>query len=166
MQTFDLFLVAGLDVSEHALPFDGAGGTALPRLVGYALRLPYSDREQLCEFAQLLPLMPTSTALRWVCCRPATGTPPGFGSLFVRMMALCIMGWLASAHVLREISGVSLAASTIGAIGRGVRGLDAERVIGLAAVLAIPAGVLEKLTGVDPEIGDQMHSSQSRDVAA
>ncbi|MFI6101856.1 hypothetical protein ACIA8G_40435 [Lentzea sp. NPDC051213] len=127
--------------------------------------MPESDRERLREFAQSLPVMPTSTILRWGALPSGEQYPPGFGSLLVRMLALRNMGWSAAAHVLREMSGVYLSASTIGAIGRGVRELDAELITGLAAVVGIPVAVLATLMEVDPAIGDHVHSPENRDVA-
>ncbi|WP_148710318.1 hypothetical protein [Streptomyces sp. 3211.6] len=46
------------------------------------------------------------------------------------------------------MSGVCKAASTIGAVGRGAKQIDAEMLDGFAATLGVPVAVLAELTGV------------------
>jgi hypothetical protein len=63
------------------------------------------------------------------------------------------------------MSGVCLSASTIGAVGRGVRELDAELLHGFAAVLGVPVAVPEALTGVHMA-ASRRHPAEIVDTAA
>ncbi len=69
------------------------------------------------------------------------------------MLALRNLGWTSAAKVMAQMSGVYLAASTIGAVGRGVKELDATLLNGFAAVLGVRVEILGRLTGV-PASGD------------
>ncbi|WP_405437554.1 hypothetical protein OG373_09890 [Streptomyces avidinii] len=146
MQSCDLFLVAGMVNPNDILLFDEEAGRELPRLVRRALSLPPSDGQQLRDLARSLPELPRAVSLRKR--RPYERYPPGFGSLFVRMLALRNLGWSSGAQVMYLMSGVSVSPSTIGAVGRGVRKLDTELLNGFAVVLGIPLNVLESLTGL------------------
>ncbi|WP_123995873.1 MULTISPECIES: hypothetical protein [Streptomyces] len=57
---------------------------------------------------------------------------------------------MGTAKVMCLISGVCKAASTIGAVGRGAKQIDAEMLDGFAATLGVPVAVLAELTGVRP----------------
>ncbi|MCX4679674.1 hypothetical protein OG413_31065 [Streptomyces sp. NBC_01433] len=48
------------------------------------------------------------------------------------------------------MSGVCKAASTIGAVGRGAKPLDAEMLDGFASTLGVPVAVLAELTDIRP----------------
>lgn len=167
MQRLDLFIIADLPVPEDELPFHPHASGALSQLVGRALRLPEMGRERLREVARLLPVQPPSGPSRYGPLLP-TGKPypPGFGSLFARMLALRNMSWGASVHVLLSMSGVYLSGSNIGGMVRGLRVFDAKLAIGLAAVFGMPAGVLATLMDVDLPVGDHVHSAENRDAAA
>ncbi|MER7671405.1 hypothetical protein ABTY61_23480 [Kitasatospora sp. NPDC096128] len=149
MQSHDLFLIAGLALPDDALHFDEAASRALPALVQRALTLPASSRRRLREFARSLAEGPNTFPPRKTL--PFEQYPPGFGSLFVRMLALRNLGWSSAAKVMYLMSDVYLSAATIGAIGRGVKELDPEVLGGFAAVLGVPVAVLASLVGM-PQI--------------
>ncbi|WP_406494135.1 hypothetical protein OG936_10630 [Streptomyces sp. NBC_00846] len=164
VQSHDLFLVAGLAIPDDALLFDEEAGRELPQLVQRALRLPASDRQRLRDFAQsLAEVSPQSVPPKRQ--RPYEQYPPGFGSLLVRMLALRNLGWSSAAKVMYLMSGVYLSAATIGAVGRGVKELDAELLNGFAVVLGIPVAVLASLTGVHQTAG-RRGSPENVDTAA
>ncbi|WP_090068132.1 hypothetical protein [Lentzea flaviverrucosa] len=167
MQRLDLFIVADLAVPEDELPFHPNASGALAQLVERTLRLPEAGRKRLREVARSLPVQPPSGPSRYGPLQP-TGQPypPGFGSLFARMLALRNMSWGASVQVLHLMSGIYLSTSNIGGMVRGLRVFDAKLVIGLAAVFGMPAGVLATLMDVDLAIGDHVHSAKNRDAAA
>jgi len=65
----------------------------------------------------------------------------------LRMLALRNLNWMSGTKVMYLMSGVYLAAATIGAVGRGVKEIDEEIVTGFAAVFGVPVGLLDSLTG-------------------
>lgn len=146
MQSYDLFLIAGQVIPDDALHFDEAASRELPELVHRAIALPASRRRRLSECARSLAEVPQSVSPRKK--RSFEQYPPGFGSLLVRMLALRNLGWSPAAKVMYLMSGVYVSAATIGAVGRGVKELDAELLNGFAAVLGVPAAVLASLTGM------------------
>jgi hypothetical protein len=149
MRSHDLFLVAGLAIPDDALHFDEEASRELPQLVNGALTLLASGRRRLREYAQSLSEEPqTTVAPREK--RSFEHYPPGYGSLLVQMLALRNLGWASAAKVIYMMSGVYLSAATIGAVGRGVKELDAELLNGFAAVLGVPVTVLASLTGMHP----------------
>lgn len=164
MQSHDLFLVAGLTIPDDALLFDEEAGRELPKLVQRALRLPASDRRRLRDLSQSLAEVPPQTVAPKRQ-HPYEQYPPGFGSLLVRMLALRNLGWSSAAKVMYLMSGVYLSAATIGAVGRGVKELDAELLDGFAVVLGSPVAVLASLTGVHGAVG-RRRSPENIDTAA
>ncbi|MFD0480524.1 hypothetical protein ACFQ0B_79650 [Nonomuraea thailandensis] len=64
------------------------------------------------------------------------------------------------------MSGVYLSAATIGAVGRGVKPIDAELLNGFAIVLGIPVAVLASLTGVHQAAASNRYSPENVDTAA
>ncbi|MFD7658483.1 hypothetical protein ACFV4N_31300 [Actinosynnema sp. NPDC059797] len=82
------------------------------------------------------------------------------------MPALRNLGWYSAAKVVQLMSGVYPAAATIGAVGRGVRELDAELLGGFATVLGVPGETLRALTGVRGAVGGGERSAAAADVAA
>lgn len=149
MQRQDIYLVAGLPVLDDTLRFDEEAGRELPELVRLTVSLPSSSKQQLREFAQSLPRLPRTKSRRNP--RPYEQYPPGFGSLFVRMLALRNLGWTSAAKVMYLMSGVYVSAATIGAVGRGVKELDTDLLNGFAAVFGTPVEILGKLIGM-PEL--------------
>ncbi|MHC5902498.1 hypothetical protein ACVNF4_01045 [Streptomyces sp. S6] len=163
MQSCDVFLIAGMINPNDTLFFDEEAGRELPKLVRRALSLPTTDGQRLRDFARSLPEMPRAVSLRKR--RPYEQYPPGFGSLFVRMLALRNMGWSSAAQVMYLMSGVCVSPSTIGAVGRGVREIDSELLNGFAVVLGIPLTVLESLTG-SHQTTDHIRLPENSDTAA
>ncbi|MFJ3635416.1 hypothetical protein [Streptomyces sp. NPDC090112] len=147
LRTHDLLLVADLPVPATAWLFDGTAG-ASSSLVSHALDLTDSGRRELRTRARSMTA-PEGTLAPWQP-RPYEQYPPGFGSLLLRMLALRNLNWSGTAKVMCLMSGVCKAASTIGAVGRGTKPLDAEMLDGFAATLGTPVAVLAELTGVRP----------------
>ncbi|MFJ7264752.1 hypothetical protein ACIQV2_31865 [Streptomyces globosus] len=81
------------------------------------------------------------------------------------MLALRNLGWSSAAKVMYLMSGVYLSPATIGAVGRGVKELDAELLNGFAVVLGIPVTVLESLIGAH-QAADRRRSPENIDTAA
>lgn len=136
MRSEDLCLVAGLPVPGDPAGLDRKAGRELPRLVRPALSLSSSGRQRLREFARSLPEVPRTATPEPL---PRERYPPGFGSLLVRMLALRNLGWTSAAVVMALMSGVYLSATTIGAVGRGVKELDAELLNGFAPYSVFPS---------------------------
>ncbi|MFF3430507.1 hypothetical protein [Streptomyces sp. NPDC002602] len=145
LRTHDLLLVADLPVPDTAWLFDERAG-ASGSLVSCSLDLPAAGRRLLRVRARSTTA-PAGTLTPWEP-RPHERYPPGFGSLLLRMLALRNLNWLGTAKVMCLMSGVCKAASTIGAVGRGVKPIDAEMLDGFAATLGVPVAVLAELTGV------------------
>lgn len=140
MEISEFFLIAGL---KRVIP------------------LPASERRRVRESARSKKVMPSSLVRRER--RAYERYPAGFGSLFVRMLELRNFGWSAAAQVMYVMSDVHVAASTIGAVGRGVRELDSDLLHGFSSVLGISPSVMSRLVGekntgpkpkLPPEIGD------------
>ncbi|MFG3053226.1 hypothetical protein ACGFZP_20050 [Kitasatospora sp. NPDC048239] len=142
----DLFLVAGLPLEGEALSFDERSGRELPRLVQSALALPAVHRQRVRDHARSLSGVPRTYSPRKE--RAYEQYPPGVGSLLVRMLALRNLRLVSAAQVMAYMSGVYVAGATIGSVGHGTRQLDAELLTGFAAVLGVPFGTLEALTGI------------------
>lgn len=140
----DLRLVEGRPPPDDAWPRDRAAQPKLPGLVRYSLALSAADRQRLREHARSLPAAPPAEP--WEP-RPHERYPPGPGGLLLRMLALRNLGWAPAAKVMFLMSGVGVAASTLGAVGRGVRPLDPELLRGFAAVLGVPVAVPAALAG-------------------
>ncbi|MFF2422797.1 hypothetical protein [Streptomyces mirabilis] len=164
MHSHDLFLIAGLAIPDDALHFDEEASRELPELVRRTLALPAFSRQQLRDRARSLGEVPQSIPPRKK--RAFEQYPPGFGSLFVRMLALRNLGWSSAAKVMYMMSGVYLSAATIGAVGRGVKELDAELLNGFAAVLGVPVATLASLTGMHQIVASRKHSAEVIDTAA
>jgi hypothetical protein len=164
MRSHDLFLIAGLAIPDQELLFDEEAERELPQLVRRALLLGAPDRQRLRDRARSLAEVPRTLAPRKQ--RVYGQYPPGYGSLLVRMLALRNMGWSSAAKVMYLMSGVYLSAATIGAVGRGVKELDAELINGFAAVLGIPVAVLASLTGVHQAAESRSQPTGIADTAA
>ncbi|MFE7095629.1 hypothetical protein [Streptomyces erythrochromogenes] len=147
LHAHDLLLVADLPVPATAWLFDETAG-ASSSLVWRSLALTASARQLLRARASSMSA-PAGTLAPWQP-RPYEQYPPGFGSLLLRMLALRNLNWSGAAKAMCLMSGVCKAASTIGAVGRGVKELDAEMLDGFAATLGVPVAVLAELTGVRP----------------
>ncbi|RSS84296.1 hypothetical protein [Streptomyces sp. WAC06614] len=147
LRTHDLLLVADLPVPATAWLFDETAG-ASSSLLSRSLVLPPSGRQLLRTRARSMTAPADTLTPRQP--RPYEQYPPGFGSLLLRMLALRNLNWSGAAKVMCLMSGVCKAASTIGAVGRGAKELDAEMLDGFAATLGIPVAVLGELTGVRP----------------
>lgn len=164
MQSHDLFLVAGLAIPDDTLRFDERAGRELPELVEGVISLPAPARQRVRDCAQSLAEVPQTVLPRVQ--RPYEQYPPGFGALLVRMLALRNLGWSSAAQVMYLMSGVYVSAATIGAVGRGVRELDAELLTGFAAVLGVPVAVLASLTGMRQSVASRRLSAEVVDTAA
>ncbi|MFE5974133.1 hypothetical protein ACFQ64_18475 [Streptomyces sp. NPDC056460] len=145
LHVHDLMLVADLSLPETAWLFDETAG-ASSSLVSRSLALPADGRRLLRARARSLTA-PAGTLAPWQP-RPYERYPEGFGSLLLRMLALRNLNWSGTAKAMCLMSGVCKAASTIGAVGRGAKPLDAEMLDGFAATLGVPVAVLAGLTGV------------------
>lgn len=82
------------------------------------------------------------------------------------MLALRNLDRSGVAQVMRLMSGVCKASSTIAMVRDGVKELDAELLDGFAAVLGVRATVLAALTGVRATEGDRGPAPEVVDVAA
>ncbi|MFE2149171.1 hypothetical protein [Streptomyces lavendulae] len=147
LHTHDLLLVADLPLPETAWLFDETAG-ASSSLVSHSLALTASGRQQLRTRARSMTA-PVGALTPWKP-RPHEEYPPSFGSLLLRMLALRNLNWSGAAKVMCLMSGVCKAASTIGAVGRGAKQLDAEMLDGFAATLGIRVAVLAHLTAIRP----------------
>lgn len=164
LQSHDLFLVAGLDIPDEALHFDEEASRELPKLVQRALILPAPSRQRLRDFARSLTGMSNVVPPKKK--HSFEQYPPGFGSLLVRMLALRNLGWSSAAKVMYLMSGVYLSAATIGAVGRGVKDLDAEILHGFATVLGVPVAVLSSLTDISIMAEVRRNSVETTGIAA
>ncbi|MCK8679727.1 hypothetical protein [Streptomyces lichenis] len=82
--------MAGFPVPDDGWRFDGEAGRELPRLVRGALSLTSSGRRRSSEVALSRPVLPATAPERQ---RPYEDSPPGCGSLLVRMPAPRNPGW-------------------------------------------------------------------------
>lgn len=163
LRTHDLLLVADLPVPGTAWLFDESAG-ASSSLVRHSLALPAPARQVLRTRARSMTA-PVGTLTP---SRPRVHAhyPPGFGSLLLRMLALRNLNWSGTAKVMCLMSGVCKAASTIGAVGRGAKALDAETLDGFAATLGVPVAVLAGLTGIRPSAESRALIPEVVDTAA
>ncbi|MYT26525.1 hypothetical protein GTW69_40745 [Streptomyces sp. SID7760] len=143
LRPHDLLLAADLPLPETACHFDAMAG-ASSSLVFHCLGLPAHERQLLCNRARSMTVAPE--LLVPLQRRPYEQYPPGFGSLLVRMLELRNLNWSRAAKAMCLVSGVCKAGSTIGAVGRGAKPLDAELLEGFAAILGVPVAVLASLT--------------------
>jgi hypothetical protein len=164
MQSYDLFLIAGLAIPGSELQFDEEASRELPQLVKRALAMPMAERQLLRDRARFLAEVPqTLPARKW---RSFEQYPPSFGSLLVQMLAIRNLGWSSAAKVMYLMSDVYLSAATIGAVGRGVKELDPELLNGFAAVLGVPVASLAALTGIPKTSPGNSNPREVNDIAA
>ncbi|MFF2197657.1 hypothetical protein [Streptomyces sp. NPDC058157] len=159
----DLLLVADLPVPATAWLLDEMAG-ASSSLVSRSLALTASGRQLLRTRARSMTAPVGALAPRKP--RPYEQYPPGFGSLLLRMLALRNLNWSGAAKVMYLMSGVCKAASTIGAVGRGAKELDAELLDGFAATLGIRVPLLAALTGVRPSAESREPTPEVLDTAS
>ena len=81
------------------------------------------------------------------------------------MLGLRNRGWSSAAKVMYLMSGVYLSPATIGAVGRGVKEIDADLLNGFAAVLGVPVAVLASMIGMSPVVM-RKHPEEVSDTAA
>lgn len=163
LHAHDLLLVADIPPPETAWLFDETAG-ASSTLLSRSLALPASGRRLLRARARSLTAPPDALT-PWQP-RPYELYPPGFGALLLRMLALRNLNGSGTARAMCLMSGVCKAASTIGAVGRGDKPLDAEMLDGFAATLGVPVAVLAALTGVQASADSPEPASEVVDTAA
>ncbi|MFI0417196.1 hypothetical protein [Spongiactinospora sp. 9N601] len=164
LQTYDLFLVAGVPVPDHALLFDESARLHIGRLMECALRLSTAGRGRLREHVRSLPTHMDAPASRKE--RPWESYPPGYGSLLIRMLELRNMNWtLAVKARYLTYGGMALSASTIGAVARGVRRPDIDTINGFAAILGVPASVITCLIGMPDTVASYRPSEEIVELA-
>ncbi|MFJ9743118.1 hypothetical protein [Streptomyces sp. NPDC101166] len=163
LRTHDLLLVADLPLPGNTWLFDETAG-ASSSLVERSLALSASARRLLRTRARSMTAPADTLAPQEL--RPYEQYPPGFGSLLLRMLALRNLNWSGAAKAMCLMSGVCKAASTIGAVGRGVKPLDAEMLDGFAATLGTPVVVLAGLTGVQQRAESRELKPEVVDTAA
>ena len=163
-QAADLFVMAGLPVPGDLAPRDAQAGPMLPALVGHALRLQPDQRRELREHVQGLPQQGPGQEQPVAAVREQD--PPGLGPLVVRLLYNRNLTWLTSAKLLFRLTGLGpLAASTVGAIGRGRKELTPELLAGFATVLGIRHDDLAVLAAVNPIRGAVRVEPAVADVA-
>jgi hypothetical protein len=143
----DLFVIAGVAVPDELAPLDPEAGPHVPGLAQHALHLPPEHRHRLRRLIHSLPQEERTRPLPAP--RAYEQYPSGPGGLLVGMLHNRNLRWTAAAKTLLCLTGIYLAASTIGAIGRGRKELSPELLTGLATVLGIPTDDLTALTGID-----------------
>ncbi|MEU8650128.1 hypothetical protein [Streptomyces sp. NPDC048737] len=157
----DLLVVAGASVPEDELRFDGESRIWIPRLVSSAMRIPVNSRIELLEYARSMP----EGEVRGTSSIPKAYEQYGAssGALVVRMLANRNLDWPTSAKVLYHASGLTFAASTIGAIAHGRKGLTPDLVDAFGGILGIPSSDLSALTGV--EMSDDSSKRTAEEIA-
>ncbi|MEU4096497.1 hypothetical protein [Streptomyces sp. NPDC026673] len=161
----DVFVIAGVPLPEDLAPLDDRAGRRFPRIVGCALVLPAQRRSGLGDLVRSLPRQERTRPVPAP--RPYERYPPGApGGLILRLLGRRNLSWVGAAQTLYRLSDLCLAASTIGAVGRGRKELTPELVRGFAAVLGIPVVDLAVLTGVGPPSGVTPPDGAVADAAA
>jgi|SRR5215467_3772883 len=164
LHTADILVIAGLPVPDDLAPLDMKASSEVDKVVRYAIGLHAEQRRQLREYVHSLPQRDRSQHVQML---PVYEQyEPSFGAMIARMLRNRNLDWSSSAKVLFRLTGIGpLSASTVGAIGHGRKELSPELLVGFATVLAISAGDLAALTGID--LGDRLMpaSPASADVA-
>ncbi|WP_433650289.1 XRE family transcriptional regulator [Micromonospora zamorensis] len=148
LHTADLFIIAELPVPADLAPVEAISGSLIRELVRYASRLRPEQRHHLRQLAQSLP---QQDRIEQESVPPVYEQyAPSFGATVVRMLHNRNLNWLASAQILYGVAGIGpLSAATIGAVGHGRKELSPELLAGFATVLAIPAGDLAAMAGIE-----------------
>lgn len=143
----DLFAIAQVAMPDELAPLDMAVGQFIPRLVECALLLTPERRERLRQYARSLPQFsrPQSSEAP----RVHKQYVPGPGAVLMRMLANRTLNWTSSAKVLSRLGGVHLAASSIGALGRGRKELTPDLMAPFSSVLGIRTDILAILLSVE-----------------
>lgn len=163
LHTADLFVIAGVATPDDLTPLDAEAGLHIPGLARRALHLPPERRDRLRRLVRSLPQEERTEPVPAP--RAYEQYPPGFGGLLVGMLHNRNLRWTAAAKTLLCLTGIYLAASTIGAIGRGRKELSPELLTGLATVLGIPADDLAALTGIELPEGTPPQNPAAAEVA-
>lgn len=159
----DLFVIAGVAVLDELAPLDAKAKEWIPQLVGHAKCLPTEHRRRLRQFVGTLPQQDRT--------QPIPPLPvyeqyqPNLGALLVGMLGNRNLNWTATAKTLLQLTGLYLAASTIGAVGHGRRELTPDLLAGFATVLGFGADDLAAMTGIELPDGTPAHNPAAADVA-
>lgn len=144
----DMFVIADLAVPEDLRPLDERVGGDLGRIAQHAIRMQAERRRSLRQYVQSLPEeVRAGNAL----VQPLYEQYQlNAGAIIVRMLHNRNLRWLNAAKVLFCLARIGpFSPATIGAVGHGRKELSPELLVGFATVLAVPAGDLAALTGVE-----------------
>ena len=147
----DLYVMAGVQISESATPSDPSAGSKIVSLIQVMMALPLEQRSRVHslvnELAQEYPD-------RWSDLQTPYSQHAGFGAMLANMLCgnrnLRSLTAAAKALALMTNGRIYLAASTVSGIGRGRVPLTSDLVEGFAITLGISVGDLAAITGVDP----------------
>lgn len=144
--TSDFFVIAGLSVPDDMAPLDTKAGKWAVELAAVALQLSQEARSHLRELIRSLPQKERV--------QPPPQLPQyepdqtGFGPLAVRLLENRNLNLLGAAKTLARMSGLYVAASTIGMIAAARKEFTPALLTDFATVLDIPATDLAALAGM------------------
>ncbi|MEV1003581.1 hypothetical protein [Nonomuraea sp. NPDC050202] len=147
----DVFALAAMPAPDELTPLDADAGWWVASLINQARCLPAELIGELRLRARLLPEQPRLRPMPPP--KPYQQYEPSFGAALLRMLAYRNLGWVNSAKCLLCLTGLGLAGSTIGMIGRGVKELTPDLLARFATVLGIASSDLSAVTGI--ELPDQ-----------
>ncbi|MEU5258138.1 hypothetical protein [Amycolatopsis sp. NPDC021455] len=144
----DLFVIARVPVPGDLAPVDPAAGREAVDVAGLAKDLPPEHRSRLLRSARSLS--------RQDSVQPVPGPPahvhyaPGAGAVLIRLFEVRNLGWTSSAKVLHLLTGVSLSAATMGAVGHGRKELTPGLAAAFAVALGLEFDIVAAISGVTP----------------
>ncbi|MER7708164.1 hypothetical protein ABTX81_35410 [Kitasatospora sp. NPDC097605] len=152
----DLFVLAGQPVPDDLTPVTRNRNWSVGSVVCNAMVMPAENRRPLLDAIGALPRVRREE--RGGVDRPYHRYEPGFGAVLLKLTHNRNLTWTCTAK--------TLAASTIGGIGRGTVEKTPELVAGFAGVLGIPAPDLAALGGIRLPDGLPPLHSRAADLAA
>ncbi|WP_330345374.1 hypothetical protein OHA09_23750 [Streptomyces longwoodensis] len=150
IEPVDLLVIAGLPVPDEGQAFDQAARGWIPRLVGDFVHISARGRAELIQLARSLPCGQSWQAVTNNRRREQYDTGPG--AKVVRMLENRNLDWVTSAKLVHHVSGMAIAASTIGALGRGEKRLTPELVAAFDRILNTPSGCIAALAGIPESV--------------
>jgi hypothetical protein len=148
LHTSDLFLIAGQEVPDDLAPPRPPETVGVGSLLWTLTYIP-GAMPDLGALIRSMPRLPEPSAPR-----PPTPSyrqdPDGPGGLIVRLLENRNLSWVDAAKALFGLGRRQmLSASTVGAIGRGVKELTPDLLIGFGAAIDMPILDLAAVTGLD-----------------
>lgn len=162
----DLFVIAGMPVSEELAPVDAGIGRLVAGLVQDAMDLPPKSRTRVLEDLRRLPQQNRTQAAPVIPNEVYERFPPGLGKILVLMLRNRNLDWLPATELIYRADGPILSGSMIGSVGLGRKEVTPRLLAAFAMVLGIPVADLAAIGGMRSQLANNPANLDLGDMAA